>query len=142
MRQATRCVSNLAGDPLADALHLQNGASWTRVVQWREQDRVRAATAVSQFERGTDEVLTLAGEAIPCRVWQENVTVSAEQIQKLPYASMYARIDNGARIFVVLGYLEAGQQKWVTQDKAMLVMQHGRLVKTLGLRDNLQATTR
>ena len=77
LRDNLQAVSNLAGDPLADALHLQNGASWTRVVQWREQDRVRAATAVSQFERGTDEVLTLAGEAIPCRVWQENVSMAS-----------------------------------------------------------------
>lgn len=71
----------------------------------------------------------------------DDVTVSDEQIANLPYASLYARVDNGPRIFVVLGYLENGQQKWVTQDKAMLVMQHGRLVKTLGLRDNLQAVS-
>ena len=47
----------------------------------------------------------------------------------LPYASLYARLNEGPRIFVVLGYSEQGQQKWVTQDQAMLVTQHGRLVK-------------
>ncbi|WP_277976975.1 YjbF family lipoprotein [Pantoea endophytica] len=66
-------VSNLPQDPLADALHLQNGASWTRVVQWREQDKVRAASAVSRFERGDDTVLDIAGERVPCRVWHETV---------------------------------------------------------------------
>ncbi|WP_217550101.1 YjbF family lipoprotein [Pantoea sp. GbtcB22] len=66
-------VSNLVQDPLADALHLQNSASWTRVVQWREQDKVRAATAVSRFERGDDTVLDIAGERVPCRVWHETV---------------------------------------------------------------------
>lgn len=70
-------VTNLGQDPLADPLHLQNGASWTRVVQWREQDKQRAATAVSQFQRGDDEVLTIAGEAVPCRVWHETVRIDS-----------------------------------------------------------------
>nr|MBA2814077.1 Group 4 capsule polysaccharide lipoprotein GfcB [Candidatus Pantoea persica] len=39
---------------------------------------------------------------------------------------------------MVLGYNENGQQKWITQNNTMLVTQHGRLVKTLGLTDNLQ----
>lgn len=67
----------------------------------------------------------------------DDVTVSDEQIESLPYASMYLRINEGQRIFLVLGYDENGQQKWVTQDRAMLVTQKGRLVKTLGLSDNL-----
>lgn len=67
----------------------------------------------------------------------EDVTISDEQIRRIPYASMYVRIDNGQRLFVVLGYNEYGQQKWLTRDSAMLVTVHGRLVKTLGLSDNL-----
>jgi len=70
-------VSNLAQDPLADALHLQNGASWTRVVQWSEQDNQRAATAVSQFQRGDDTVLTIAGQSVACRVWHETVRIDS-----------------------------------------------------------------
>lgn len=67
----------------------------------------------------------------------DDVTVSDEEIASLPYASMYLRINDGQRIFLVLGYAENGQQKWITQDRAMLVTQNGRLVKTLGLSDNL-----
>ncbi len=70
-------VSNLAQDPLADALHLQNGASWTRMVQWREQENVRAATAISTFQRGDDTVLDIAGERVPCRVWHETVRMES-----------------------------------------------------------------
>ena len=70
-------VSNLAQDPLADALHLQNGASWTRVLQWREHRNVRAATAVSTFQRGDDVVLDIAGERVPCRVWLETVRMES-----------------------------------------------------------------
>ncbi|SPW59593.1 lipoprotein yjbF [Escherichia coli] len=36
-----------------------------------------------------------------------------------------------------LAFAEDGQQKWVTQDQATLVTQHGRLVKTLLGGDNL-----
>ncbi|QKJ88940.1 YjbF family lipoprotein [Paramixta manurensis] len=78
------------------------------------------------------------GESIKLAVMgTDDVTLTNEQIQSLPYASMYLRIDNGQRIFVVLGYDENDQQKWVTRDKVMLVTQRGRLVKTLGLKDNL-----
>ena len=38
---------------------------------------------------------------------------------------------------MVLAFAENGQQKWVTQDQATLVTQHGRLVKTLLGGDNL-----
>ncbi|ORM64795.1 hypothetical protein PRCB_24695 [Pantoea rodasii] len=70
-------ISNLAQDPLADTLHLQNGASWTRVVQWREKEKVRAATALSTFQRGDDAVLSIAGERVPCRVWIETVHIDS-----------------------------------------------------------------
>ncbi|MGC0862108.1 YjbF family lipoprotein, partial [Pantoea agglomerans] len=68
-------VSNLQQDPLADSLHLSNGAGWTRIVQWTEQGTVRGATVRSTFQRGTDEVLTVAGNRIPCRVWHEQVSL-------------------------------------------------------------------
>lgn len=41
------------------------------------------------------------------------------------------------QLFVVLAFSENGQQKWVTQDGATIVTQHGRLVKTLLGGDNL-----
>lgn len=67
----------------------------------------------------------------------QDITLSSQQIADLPYASLYLRQNGGQRIFVVLGYDEQGLQKWITRDRAMLVTRHGRLVKTLGLADNL-----
>ena len=87
--------------------------------------------ACTQTQKGLEQTVMLAVNG------PDDVTVTDQQIASLPYASLYARINQGARIFVVLGYDEQGQQKWITQDKAMLVTQHGRLVKTLGLVDNL-----
>ena len=55
----------------------------------------------------------------------------------MPYASQYMQLNGGPQLFVVLAFAEDGQQKWVTQDQATLVTQHGRLVKTLLGGDNL-----
>lgn len=87
--------------------------------------------ACTQTQKGLEQTVMLAVNG------PDDVTVTDEQVASLPYASLYARVNNGPRIFVVLGYDENGQQKWITQDKAMLVLQHGRLVKTLGLSSNL-----
>ncbi|MDR7345087.1 hypothetical protein J2X14_003529 [Pantoea alhagi] len=87
--------------------------------------------ACSQTQQGLVDTAKLAV------MGPDDVTVSDEKIESLPYASMYLRINGGQRIFLVLGYAEQGQQKWVTQNRAMLVTQQGRLVKTLGLSDNL-----
>jgi hypothetical protein len=38
---------------------------------------------------------------------------------------------------MALAYLENGQHKWISQDKAMLIMEQGRIVRTLGLTENL-----
>ncbi|RPE04739.1 YjbF family lipoprotein [Candidatus Pantoea deserta] len=88
--------------------------------------------ACTQTQQGLEQTIMMAVSG------PDDVIKTPQQIADLPYASLYARIDNGPQIFVVLGYNENGQQKWITQDNAMLVTQHGRLVKTLGLPDNLQ----
>lgn len=71
----------------------------------------------------------------------ENVEMSREQVATLPYASAYARINGGHRIFLVLAYTEKNpttgviQNKWMSSDKAMIVTENGRVVKTLFLPD-------
>ena len=88
--------------------------------------------ACTQTQKGLEQTVMMAVSG------PDDVVKTNQQIADLPYASLYARINAGPQIFVVLGYNENGQQKWITQDNAMLVTQHGRLVKTLGLTDNLQ----
>ncbi|MEW5560471.1 YjbF family lipoprotein [Enterobacter asburiae] len=65
------------------------------------------------------------------------VQLTAEDIREMPYASQYMQLNNGPQLFVVLAFAENGQQKWVTQDRATIVTQHGRIVKTLLGGDNL-----
>ena len=65
------------------------------------------------------------------------VQLTDDDIQNMSYASQYMQLNGGPQLFVVLAFAEDGQQKWVTQDQATLVTQHGRLVKTLLGGDNL-----
>lgn len=74
-------------------------------------------------------------------VGDDGIQLTHDEIQNMRYASQYMRINNGPQIFVVLAFDENGQQKWVTQDRAMIVTEHARIVKTTGLGDNLQQVT-
>ncbi|EHM2231946.1 YjbF family lipoprotein [Salmonella bongori] len=65
------------------------------------------------------------------------VQLTDDDIQNMPYASQYMQLNGGPQLFVVLAFSENGQQKWVTQDGATIVTQHGRLVKTLFGGENL-----
>ena len=66
-----------------------------------------------------------------------DVSTSAEYIQDLPYASLYAQINDQGKIFMVLAFVgqnpETGaeQLKWMSSDKAMIVTENGRVVQTL-----------
>ncbi|MFH4665266.1 YjbF family lipoprotein [Vibrio cidicii] len=69
----------------------------------------------------------------------EDITISAEEVSRLPYASSYMRFNQGPRVFMVLALAEPnpsnGQQqlKWLSSDGAMVVTEGGRVVKTLNL---------
>lgn len=74
-------------------------------------------------------------------VGTDGVQLTDDDIQNMRYASQYMSINNGPQLFVVLAYDENGEQKWVTQDRAMINTVNGRVVKTTGLGDNLQQVT-
>ncbi|NUY57701.1 YjbF family lipoprotein [Salinivibrio sp. EAGSL] len=71
---------------------------------------------------------------------------SWDEINALPYASLYAQLDNGPRGFMVLAFVEPSDHpspnlKWLSGENEMLVTRNGRLVKTVNLVDgNLAAT--
>lgn len=68
---------------------------------------------------------------------RDGVSLTDDEIHNMPYASQYMTLNHGPQLFVVLAFSEDGQQKWVTQDQAVVITQHGRLIKTTGLGDNL-----
>ncbi|SQA98244.1 Group 4 capsule protein B homolog [Cedecea neteri] len=55
------------------------------------------------------------------------VQLTDDEIAEMRYASQYMSINNGPQLFVVLAYNEDGQQKWVTQDRSVIVTQNGRI---------------
>ncbi|WP_428772717.1 YjbF family lipoprotein [Vibrio sp.] len=69
----------------------------------------------------------------------DDVVMTKQQVDQLPYASMYVRVNDGPRVFMVLGFADTDpttgrqQLKWLSADKAMIVTENGRIVKTLRL---------
>lgn len=58
---------------------------------------------------------------------------TAEQVERLPYATLAARIGNSARAMLVLGKVEGQHLHWISADKGVLVTRHGRLIRSVGL---------
>lgn len=59
---------------------------------------------------------------------------------KLPYASITVSIKNLQRALLVLGKAEHGELHWMSSDRGVLVTRNGRLVRTVGLPENLLRT--
>ncbi|MDR7119329.1 YjbF family lipoprotein [Rheinheimera soli] len=71
----------------------------------------------------------------------DDVALSKEQLAHRGSDVLYARVGNLPRALLVLAFLEHGQQKWISADDAMLVLDNGRLVKTTGFDNNLLFTS-
>lgn len=69
----------------------------------------------------------------------ENVIFDKDEIETLPYASMKVRINDGPYILMVLAFADSTPNsdtialKWMSADGAMIIMEHGRIIKTLNL---------
>ncbi|GEM78963.1 YjbF family lipoprotein [Vibrio superstes] len=80
------------------------------------------------------------GVTVEQSVWgAEDVVVANERLQKLPYASLYARVNQGHQIHMVLAYADAlssqspVELKWVAQDRSVIVTEGGLITKTLAM---------
>lgn len=65
------------------------------------------------------------------------VAYSDDYVRNLPYASISVKIGKGQKSLLVLGKIEANQYYWYSADRAMLVTESGRIVKTRGLETDL-----
>ncbi|MGL4752968.1 MAG: YjbF family lipoprotein [Aeromonadaceae bacterium] len=70
-----------------------------------------------------------------------DANLSADEIKQIPYATAYFKIEGLPRALVVLAFAENNELKWMSADRNLFVTRHGRLVKTLGLRDDLRNLT-
>jgi hypothetical protein len=90
------------------------------------------ATACSQDLHNVGDTTSIAifGE--------DDTLLSVDAIEALPYASIYAQIEDGPQAFLVLAFAEDNlnsvtELKWLSADRAMLVTANGRLVKTYNI---------
>lgn len=66
--------------------------------------------------------------------------IDREMVAKIPYATVSAKIGKGGRTLLVLGQRQRDDLFWISADNAGLITRFGRLVKTVGLVENLIAT--
>ncbi len=98
---------------------------------------------------GCSQKAAITGETIQQALWgTDDINLDRQHISDLPYASSYVKINNSARIFMVLAFAEENphsgdmQLKWMSADNAMIVTENGRVIKTLNLpQHNLSAVT-
>ena len=67
----------------------------------------------------------------------EDVVITPEAINKLPYASAFVTVDDRPKIFVVLAFADENRLSWVSSDRGMIVTEHGRITRTLKLENDL-----
>ncbi|HEY0924892.1 YjbF family lipoprotein [Rheinheimera pacifica] len=67
----------------------------------------------------------------------ENVELSLAEVLKAPSDLLYVQHGDRATAAMALYKVENGQHKWISADKAMLVMEQGRIVRTLGFSNDL-----
>lgn len=72
---------------------------------------------------------------------QNDVVITPEQVIASPYDYIYLTIDGLPQALMVLGYVKAQQQHWVSSDSAVVVLQAGRFIASSGLPQNLLFTT-
>lgn len=69
----------------------------------------------------------------------DDIKMSHRQVAQLDYASIYARINHGPQIFMVLALVDRNpvtgndQLKWMSADGAMITTENGRIIKTTSL---------
>lgn len=67
----------------------------------------------------------------------EGASLSNEQLASRSRDVLYVTVGSLPRAVLVLAYTEFEQQKWISADNAMLVLENGRLVKTTGFTNDL-----
>ncbi|SDH67588.1 YjbF family lipoprotein [Propionivibrio dicarboxylicus] len=58
----------------------------------------------------------------------------------LPYASIAVTFKNWKKLLLILGKVEGDEQHWISEDRGVLVTRFGRIIKTVGLPEELLKT--
>lgn len=80
----------------------------------------------------------IAFEALKDTIFgQPDNLITRELVEKIPYASAKLKIGKGPAGLVILESIENKQYTWVSADKIFVVVKNGRIIRTLGLSNNL-----
>ena len=80
----------------------------------------------------------IAFEALKDTIFgQPDNLITRGLVEKIPYASAKLKIGKGPAGLVILESIENKQYTWVSADKIFVVVKNGRIVRTLGLSNNL-----
>lgn len=71
----------------------------------------------------------------------EDVQLSLDDVKSSKIDLALVKAGDRPTASMALAYIESGQHKWVSADNAMLIKEQGRIVRTLGLAQNLLFTT-
>lgn len=115
-----------------------------------------AATPVSLTRRGlliaagslglggcASDSLSLLGATLPrfgASANRNGYPLTDAQIKAIPYASMGVRIGKSQGVVTILASVDGARQHWASADRVVLITEHGRLVKTIGLPRDLLTT--
>lgn len=66
--------------------------------------------------------------------------ITRDRIDKIPFATIAARIGKGPRSILVLWRTDGANLHWLSADGAAIITRNGRVVKTVGLPTNLSDT--
>jgi len=67
----------------------------------------------------------------------EDAFLTRAELAERKADALYAKVGNKPTAVLGLAFLEHNQQKWISADEAMLVIEKGRVVKTTGFSNNL-----
>jgi hypothetical protein len=68
---------------------------------------------------------------------QKNIKMALIEVEQSKIDVISVKRGKRATVIMALAYLENDQHKWVSSDNAMLIMEKGRIIRTLGLIDDL-----
>lgn len=67
----------------------------------------------------------------------DGVQFTQEEVEKRPYSLLLVRPGNRPKAQVALAYVEHGQQKWLAEDDAMIILERGRVIRFTGFATDL-----
>jgi hypothetical protein len=68
---------------------------------------------------------------------QKDTQITLFEVRKSKIDIIHVKRGERPKAIMALAYFENGQHKWVSNDNVMLIIESGRIIRTLGLSDNL-----